>query len=245
MPDLGSILRNAGSPTDDSKKQVDPRDQEIADLKKQLTELTKAVSGMQNTPRNIPTAHQSSNGSRFVGRRELADAYDDPNTLADLLDNAFQQFYQNIQGLVPNSEKLTEQLIQTVNENLDDRIASRVVIDNAVADFYRENKELIPFKANAGVIANRLQAENPGLSIHELLNKTKEELNKEYGDLIEAAKNKATDGAGKDNSKGATPNHQPDDGAATNGKGEPNLSPMAAAVARYRNKIPQVAAQQE
>lgn len=241
--DLGSILRTGGQK---QEAKGDPKDAEIADLKKQVTELMNAVQTLQNTPRQIPTTPQArpNNGQTFLSRRELADAYDDPNTLADVLNNAFAEFYQNIQGLVPNADKLTETLLETVNENLDNRIASRVVINNAISDFYRDNKELIPFKWQAGDIVNRLQAENPGWSIDQLLKETKEVMYKDYGHLIEAAKAKPNE-AGKDATKDdeGKVNTQPEDGSTSGDDGGKKLSPMAAAVARYRNSLPQAQVQ--
>lgn len=233
---LPSILRGENQP---AAPAVDPRDQTIAELTKQVQTLTNAVTQLQGTPQQIPTTPQAPHAQvgdvRYVGRREFADAFDDPNTLADVVNNAIAQALQPFVGIQDslNTDKIVEQVYQQVNSGLDSRIASRVVTNNIIADFYQTNPEMTPFKQQLATVIQNIESKEPGLSVEELLTKGKEAMYTKHKPLLEAAKetlNKQPDPAP---TATTTPPAQPDPNAVTPPAGTPS-NPIAAMVAKYR-----------
>ena len=247
MSELSTILRKGLTPAEAKQGAAgNGSNSEVAALQQQVQELTNLVKTLQGSKQEVPTAPVRPGGKTFISYRELADAMDSPKAMAELLNAALAEIAEQRTSASVNVERVQEELLQKLNATLDDRIAVTVTTNSAIADFYRENPEFVPFKYQAGVIVSELQSENPNWSIDQLLNKTKEVMLEKHGDLIEAAKsvskqNDTEAGDKGDKATGKKLPTQPDGGEGAAGAGEVNDNPIAAMVARYKKPVEPVA----
>ena len=73
--------------------------------------------------------------------------------------------------------RLTE-ILKAIPKVLNDSVDERVAIQMAASDFYRDNRDLIPFKAIVKMEANKVFSDNPGIELEEGFEKTGEEVRK-------------------------------------------------------------------
>jgi len=102
----------------------------------------------------------------------------------------FDSAMESEEGLQKVLEKISESKAQAIVEGrlteilkaipkvITDTVDERVTIQLAASDFYRDNEDLIPFKAVVAMEADKVFSANPGIDLEEGFNKTGEEVRK-------------------------------------------------------------------
>jgi hypothetical protein len=135
---------------------IDPKDQEIADLKARLDALEKVPETTTVKPSELPVTTEQS----FIPEdSDLDELTRDPKKLNETLNKVYQKGMQDtrtaLMAELPNLISSQVTLIQQVKETAD--------------KFYKDNSDLVGFKEAVSVVYNELAKANPKQTFDKLM----------------------------------------------------------------------------
>lgn len=104
--------------------------------------------------------------------------------------NVFSQFVAQIQEEAV--QRAVERALKDVGSIVHQTVSHQVSVSAMVSSFFRDNKDLLPYRNQVGIIANELLAQNPGMPYSQLFAQVNTEARKRLAPLLNGAKTRQT-----------------------------------------------------
>lgn len=170
-----------GEGTDD-EPEVDPKDAEIADLRRQLAEsqgvITEIAKGKKPAEEGVTAGEAAAKPEDFKWEDEefIPEDYDfdklDQKSFNQLLNSAAAK------GAAKGAAHAMQQMALKLPGIIKHNVNLHTTVADAVSKFYSDNKDLVGFKKVVAIVAEEISSKQPGLAIEELFEKAGAETRK-------------------------------------------------------------------
>ena len=186
---------------------IDERDKTIADLRKRLEEKEKAPT----TTAPTTEAPLSLSAQDFIGDLDPDEITRDKEAFNKLLNTVYSR------GITDARKVLGEGILRTIPDIVKANITIMTALKESSDQFYKDNKDLEPFKKVVATVFEEVAAQNPGKKYNEILEKVGPEARRR----LELHKK-----AIADDNKGKPPRLPQKKGGVGDKREKPNTSPI-------------------
>jgi len=152
------------APTTDAPIEETEREKQLREQVEELRTKVEKLSGPKTEPpkTEAPTTDAPIEEQDFVGDTNLEELVTDPKKLNALLNKVYAK------GAV-DSRAATVETTQSIQGTVRDSVEAHTVLKETTDNFYKDNKDLQPFKKVVAAVFDDVQTENPNKKLPELL----------------------------------------------------------------------------
>ena len=170
-PEPDPIVDPEPEPDPDPTPEPDEKDKTIEDLRKKLAEK-EAVPKVEPEPEPEPEPALTLEEQDFIGELDLDELTRDPKEFNKLLNKVFTS------GIETSRKVLGEGVLRSIPDIVRSNVTAITNLNKASAEFYDNNKDLVPFKKVVAAVFEEVASENPDKKYDEVLSLVGDETRK-------------------------------------------------------------------
>jgi hypothetical protein len=144
----------------------DSRDKELRELREELEKLKEGPKSTKAPGTKAPSTEPPIGEEDFIGEIDLDDLTRDPKQFNQILNTIYKKAREAARGEIKGG---IESVIRSIPDITKNTIAVQAQLAKARDDFYKENKDLLPWSKSVAAVMEEMIAENPDKRYDELL----------------------------------------------------------------------------
>lgn len=155
----------------------DPRDKELREMREEIEKL-KSGKTTKAPPTLPPPTEPPISEEDFLAGADLDELTRDPKLFNQLLNKIYKKAREDARGDMRRGDEL---MVRSIPDIVKNNIAITAKLRAVNEQFYKDNKDLIPWKKTVAIVFEEKMAANPGKKYDELLPDVATETRKRLG----------------------------------------------------------------
>jgi hypothetical protein len=165
-PKPGEALVDETQPPEQLEPEEDPRDKAIRELRDEINQLKKSSDTPTQPPKEDTIEDLPISDEDFLADIDPDDLYNDPKLFKDILNRVYKKAREDSRKEIKGG---IESVVRSIPDITKNTVAIQAQLAKVRDEFYKENKDLLPWSTSVAAVMEELISKNPDKHYNELL----------------------------------------------------------------------------